>query len=185
PVEDEFPILYPVHEIGQIVLHGFAQITTQALGFCAQNEVGVHWLTNGGKYLGSWSSGAGSVQRRIRQYKALTDPGFCLTLAKQLTEARVRGQLSFLLRAARESGKAKSERVAESVSTIRKLLSPMSRARNIHSLRGYEGSIGAQYFKALPHLISEEAGEAMKPDGRSRRPPQDRCNALLSFGYAM
>jgi len=182
---EDVPMLYPVHEIGQVVLHGFAQITTQALGLCSQNEIGVHWLTNGGRYLGAWTGGAGTVQRRIRQYKALTDSDFCLQLAKRLAEARVRGQLSFLLRASRESGRGQAEQVVESIAVIRRLLGPMSRARNIHSLRGYEGSVGAQYFKALPHLISDEAGEAMKPDGRNRRPPRDRCNALLSFGYAL
>ncbi|HEX9005609.1 MAG TPA: type I-MYXAN CRISPR-associated endonuclease Cas1 [Blastocatellia bacterium] len=185
----EPPQLYPVQEVGQVVLHGFAQISTQALGFLAQHDIGVHWLTAGGRYLGAWTSGAGTVQRRIRQYKALTDAEFCLRLAKQLTESRVRGQLGFLIRASRESGRNedadKSEALAGSVSTIRKLLGPMARAKNIHSLRGYEGSIGAQYFKALPHLISAEAGEEMKPDGRSRRPPRDRANALLSFGYAL
>jgi CRISPR-associated protein Cas1 len=183
---------YPINEIGQVVLHGFAQISTQALGFCAQHNIGVHWLTTGGRYLGAWSSGTGTVQRRIRQYKALTDGAICLRLAKQLTEARVRGQLGFLIRASRESGRNtdvdKADALAGCISTIRKLLPAMARAKNIHSLRGYEGSIGAQYFKALPHLISSELGEAgerMKPDGRSRRPPRDRANALLSFGYAL
>ncbi len=182
---DELPMLYPVHEVGQVVLHGFAQITTQALGFCSQNEIAIHWVTNGGRYLGSWSSGAGSVQRRIRQYQALTSPDLCLQLAKRLVEARVRGQLSFLLRASREAEQDKTMAIAESIKTIRKLLSPMSRAENIHSLRGYEGSVGAQYFKALPYLISDEAGKEMKPDGRTRRPPRDRCNAMLSFGYSL
>ena len=101
----------------------------------------------------------------------------------------MRGQLSFLLRASRESAKevgetAKAE-VAAAISQIRRLLGPLGRAQNIHSLRGYEGSIGAQYFKALPHLIVDEAGAEMKPEGRNRRPPRDRCNALLSFGYAL
>ncbi len=186
---DDGPVLYPVHEVGQVVLHGFAQISTQALAFCTQQEIGVHWLTAGGRYLGSWSSGAGSVQRRIRQYQALTRVDFCLQLAKQLVESRVRGQLSFLLRASRESAKevgetAKTE-VTAAISQMRRLLGPLGRARNIHSLRGYEGSIGAQYFKALPHLIVDEAGAEMKPEGRNRRPPRDRCNALLSFGYAL
>lgn len=96
----------------------------------------------------------------------------------------MRGQLSFLLRASRESGR-EIEDVKHSISNIRKLLSPLNRAESIDSLRGYEGSVGASYFKALPHLVSDEAGEAMKPDGRNRRPPTDRCNALLSYGYAL
>jgi CRISPR-associated protein Cas1 len=182
--KDEPSQLHPVHEIGQVVLHGYAQISTQALRFCGQQEIGVHWVTTGGQYMGAWSSGTGSVQRRIRQYKALTDPALCLRLAAKLAEARARGQLSFLLRASREAGR-KSVEVREAISSIRKLLSPLSRAANIGSLRGYEGSIGAHYFRALPQLIVAEAGEEMKPDGRNRRPPKDRCNALLSFGYAL
>ena len=182
---DELPELYPVNEIGQVVLHGFAQITTQALGFCSQKEIGVHWLTYGGRYLGAWSSGAGSVQRRIRQYKALTDSDFCLSLARRLAEARVRSQLSHLLRASRDAGRGRIEAVIEAIVIIRRLLGPMSRARSIHSLRGYEGGIGAQYFKVLPYIITDEAGDAMKPDGRNRRPPRDRANALLSFGYSL
>jgi CRISPR-associated protein Cas1 len=175
---------YPVQEVGQVVLHGFSQITTQALRLCAEREVGVHWVTMGGRYMGAWMSGAGPVQRRIRQYKALTDATVCLRLARQLAHARVRGQLSVLLRASRETERA-TEAVKAAINGIRKLLRPLTRAESIDSLRGYEGSIGAQYFSALPDLIAPEVGPLMRPDGRSRRPPRDRCNALLSFGYAL
>lgn len=176
--------VYPVQEIGQVVIHGFAQITTQALRLCAERNLGVHWIGYGGRYMGAWTSGQGSVQRRIRQYKALTDAPFCLALAKRLVEAKVKMQLGFLLRASRETGREIAD-VQTSIANIRKLLSPLDRTENIDSLRGFEGSVGASYFKALPHLVSDEVGELMKPDGRSRRPPKDRCNALLSYGYAL
>jgi CRISP-associated protein Cas1 len=182
--ESEEKTAHPVQEIGQVVIHGFAQITTQALRLCAEREIGVHWLSYGGRYLGAWTSGRGSVQRRIRQYQALTDAKFCLLLARRLAEARVRGQLSSLLRAARDEGRA-TETVQKSIVEIRKLLSPLARADSIDSLRGFEGMIGAYYFRALPDLIVPEAGAAMKPQGRNRRPPKDRCNALLSYGYAL
>jgi CRISPR-associated protein Cas1 len=178
------PQRYPVQEIGQVVLHGFAQITTQALRLCAEREVGVHWVTMGGRYMGAWTAGAGPVQRRIRQYKALTDPAVCLRLAKQLAEARVRGQLSVLLRASRDVGRATAV-VKDAISGMRKLLRPLTHADSLESLRGYEGSIAAQYFGALPDLIAPEVSALMRPDGRNRRPPRDRCNALLSFGYAL
>lgn len=175
---------YPVQEIGQVVIHGFAQISTQALRLCADRNLGVHWISYGGRYMGAWSSGQGSVQRRIRQYQALTNPDFCLSLAKRLAEAKARGQLGFLLRASRESGREISD-VREAIAGIRKLLSPLNRTESADSLRGYEGSVGAAYFKALPHLVKTEIGDAMRPDGRNRRPPRDRCNALLSYGYAL
>lgn len=182
--ETEEKQAYPVQEIGQVVIHGLAQITTQALRLCAERNLGVHWIGYGGRYMGAWTSGQGSVQRRIRQYAALTDADFCLALAKRLVEAKIKIQLGFLLRASRETGR-EIEDVQASVSNIRKLLSPLHRTKSVDSLRGFEGMVGANYFKALPHLVSEEAGEAMKPDGRNRRPPKDRCNALLSYGYAL
>ncbi len=182
--ETEEKQVFPVQEVGQVVIHGFAQITTQALRLCAERNLGVHWVGYGGRYMGAWTSGQGSVQRRIRQYKALTDTDFRLALAKRLVEAKVKMQLGFLLRASRETGR-EIEDVKNSISNIRKLLSPLHRTENIDSLRGFEGMVGASYFKALPHLVSDEAGEAMKPDGRNRRPPKDRCNALLSYGYAL
>jgi CRISPR-associated protein Cas1 len=182
---DEEAKLYPVQEIASVVLHGFAQISTQALRFCAEREVGVHWLTGGGRYVGAWAAGAASVQRRVRQYKALTDDAFCRQLARRLAETRARGQLSFLLRASREGGSAEAAETAAFIAQIRKLLGPLSRAASLDSLRGYEGSIGAQYFAALPHLVTAEAGAQMRPDGRSRRPPRDRANTLLSYGYAL
>lgn len=184
PDEDEENKQYPAQEIGQIVLHGFAQISTQALRLCAEREISVHWVSCGGRYMGAWSLGAGSVQRRIRQYQALTDPAFCLALTKRLVTAKVRGQLSFLLRASRESGR-EIEDVRDAIANIRRLLSPLSRADNPDSLRGFEGMVGAAYFKALPHLVVAEAGDEMRPNGRNRRPPRDRCNALLSYGYAL
>lgn len=174
----------PIHEVGQVVIHGFAQITTQALRLCAEHDVAVHWVTSGGSYMGSWSAGAGSVQRRIRQYRALTDPEFCLRLSRRLAEARARGQLSFLLRASRDAGRNVAE-VRDAIGNIRRLLGPLVRTESIDSVRGYEGMIGAHYFSALPHLVSAEAGAAMKPGGRSRRPPRDRFNALISYGYGL
>ena len=176
--------LHPSREIGQIVLHGFAQISTQALRMCGQQEIGVHWITTGGRYSGAWVSGSGSVQRRVRQYRAFTNSDLCLALARRLAEARARGQLSFLLRASREN-KPPSPEIQNSIKSIRRLLSPMLRATSVDSLRGYEGSIGSYYFRALPDLIGQEVDEEMRPNGRSRRPPRDRCNALLSFGYAL
>ncbi|MGI8542459.1 MAG: type I-MYXAN CRISPR-associated endonuclease Cas1 [Aridibacter sp.] len=184
PDKDEKDKFHPSQEVGQIVLHGFSQISTQALRMCAEKNIGVHWVSYGGKYMGAWTSGSGSVQRRIRQYKALKDEVFCLGLTKRLVEAKVRGQLSFILRASREAGREIKD-VKEAISSIRKLLSPLSRADNTDSVRGYEGSVAASYFKALPHLVTDDASDAMKPDGRNRRPPKDRCNALLSYGYAL
>lgn len=175
---------HPVREIGQVVLHGFAQISTQALRLCADKEIAVHWLTQTGSYIGSFSSGAGSVQRRIRQYEALRDPAFCLGLTRRLVEAKILSQLRFLLRASRDRDRS-GLGIEQSIDGIRKLLPALRRAASADEMRGVEGKAGALYFEALPSLIDEEVDRRMVPDGRSRRPPRDRFNALLGFGYAL
>lgn len=175
---------YPVREIGQVVLHGFAQITTQALRLCADKDVAVHWVSQGGSYVGSFSSGAGSVQRRIRQYRALVNPELCLGLVRRLAEARIVSQLRFLLRSSRGQDRTGSG-IADSIAGIRKLLPGLKRAGSADEIRGVEGNAAALYFAALPGLLDDGVDEALKPNGRTRRPPRDRFNSLLGFGYAL
>jgi CRISPR-associated protein Cas1 len=163
---DEPTQLHPVHEIGQIVLHGFAQITTQALRLCAEQEIGVHWLTGGGRYMGAWSAGVGSVQRRIRQYRALTDPELCLRLARRLAEARARGQLSFLLRASREVGRDVPA-VKDAISGMRKLLSPLARGQ-----RRFAARLRRQHWRLLlQRLAAPRSARSRRSDAPRRAQP--------------
>ncbi len=173
----------PVREVGELVLHGGAQITTQAIHLCAQQEVGVHWVSGGGRYIGSIAAGASPVQRRIRQYEALREPGFCFKLARKLASARSASQLGFLLRASREKGRGAE--IDGALRGIRAALRSMNQAEGIDSLRGLEGDAGRLYFSGLPVLLKDEIDERLRFNGRNRRPPKDCFNALLSFGYAL
>src|SRR5262249_46024162 len=60
-------------EVSDITVHGFAQITTQALRLCADEEIPVHFVTQVGAHIGTFNGPSGGVQRRIRQYRGLTD----------------------------------------------------------------------------------------------------------------
>jgi CRISPR-associated protein Cas1 len=172
----------PVSTIGQIVLHGFAQISTQAIRLCADRDVGVHWVTGGGGYVGALTPGAGAVQRRLRQYAALSDSARCVGLAQRVVLAKVESQLRFLLRATR-GGERPSE-VEAAIGSIRRLLSRISKADSIEILLGFEGAAASAYFNAFPALLNGSVPEALRFEGRNRRPPRDPINALLSFGYA-
>lgn len=175
---------HPVREIGEIVVHGYAQVTTQALHLCAYNEVGVHWLTNGGRYVGGLTAGASPVQRRIRQYEALREPGLTFKLAKRLARARIESQLRFVLRASQGSDR-KATGLQAAVDGIRNALTGIGRIEGIDALRGCEGEAGRAYFSGLAHLLRPEIDERLKFSGRNRRPPRDCFNALLSFGYSL
>jgi len=97
--------------------------------------------------------------------------------------ARAEGQLKYLLRATR--GNTRPDKVVRALAVIRASLHGIAHAENRDSVRGFEGQAAKAYFSALPALLSAGVPDEMRPTGRSRRPPQDRFNALLSFGYAL
>jgi len=173
----------PAHQVGQLVLHSFSQISTQALHFCADQEIGVHFISGGGRYLGSFDARNGSIQHRIRQYAALTNSNTCLELARKLVICRAQGQRKFLMR-----GKGKTEvpdKLEKAIAQMKAVLKQVPKTESLESLLGFEGNLAALYFNALPCLISKEIEQELRFAGRNRRPPKDRFNALLSFGYAL
>jgi CRISP-associated protein Cas1 len=174
----------PAQQVGQIVLHSFSQISTQALHFCASKGIGVHFVSGGGRYIGSLDSHQGSIQRRLRQYTALSQPEFCLELARKLVSCRGQGQRKFLMRGKRGMNK-KSARLEKAVVQMNSLLKQIPKVQSLELLLGIEGKVAALYFSALPSLFSSEVPSELRFSGRNRRPPKDRFNALLSFGYAL
>lgn len=177
----------PISDVEQLVLHGFVQITTQAIRFCAEREVGVHWMTMAGAVIGSLAPAAAPAQRHLRQFTALADAGRALGLARRLVIAKLELQLRYLLRATRAAtvGSTRSPVVAGAAQRLRTSLRGASNAHDRQALLGHEGNGAAAYFEALPELIDADLREEFALDGRSRRPPRDRVNALLSFGYGM
>jgi CRISPR-associated protein Cas1 len=73
----------------------------------------------------------------------------------------------------------------QTIEQMQRLLRQVPQAGSIASLLGLEGNLAALYFEAQPHLLSNAADPAFQFSGRNRRPPKDRFNALLSFGYAL
>lgn len=175
---------HPSHEISAILLHGMSQISTQALRLCVERDIAVHWMGAGGQHLASLTSTTGQVQRRIRQYHALSDPQTRLRLAKQLVRAKVEGQHRYLLRATRGAEAARKE-VLPQLRAISAALAGAAQAEDPDSLRGNEGDAAFNYFSALRCAISDQVPASLRYAGRSRRPTIDRFSAILNFGYAL
>lgn len=175
---------FPIRDISSVVLHGNVQATTQAIHLAASHGIPIHWFTLGGKYISATASDAGGVQRRIRQFEALSDDRRRLALAKRLAMARVQGQLRYLLRGSR--GKAsRPPEMTGPLGEMRAAMRAIDTASSVNSVRGHEGSAGRAYFQALPLLLADHVSDDLRPKGRNRRPPRDRFNALLSFGYGL
>jgi CRISP-associated protein Cas1 len=171
-------------QIGQLVLHSFSQISTQALHFCVEQGIGVHFISGGGRYIGSFDSREGSIQRRIRQYEALTNPEICLELAKKLVNCRAQGQRKFLMRATRGI-KDVPPVLKDAIKQMQGVIKQVTQAKSLASLLGFEGNLAGLYFGALPSLIHANVAPELHFTNRNRRPPKDRFNCLISFGYAL
>ena len=184
PPDGAPPTKHPTREVDSLLIHGYAQVTTQALNLCVDRGIPVHWLTTSGKHTASLTATAGQVQRRVRQYRALSEESTCLRLAKALALAKVESQHRYLLRGSRGDEEARGAMLPDLV-PIRSALGSMDKAPDRDSLRGFEGSAAAAYFRGLTRLLSPNVPESLRYTTRSRRPPLDRFNALLGFGYGL
>ncbi len=184
PPDGEPPSKHAIRGLDSVLLHGHAQATTQALHLCVEREVPVHWLSASGRHVASLTATAGQVQRRVRQYRALADEATCLRLAKALVHAKVEGQHRYLLRGSRGDEPLR-EAMRGDLVPIRNALASVEAAPDRDALRGFEGSAAVGYFRGLARLLSPSVPEALRYSTRSRRPPLDRFNALLGFGYGM
>jgi CRISPR-associated protein Cas1 len=174
----------PVADVGHVVLHGMAQITTQAIRLCSERSIGVTWVTAGGTQVASLAPSAPAAQRHLRQFAALTQHEVALGLARRLVVAKLEAQLRYLLRGTRELD-TRPPQIESSCGTLRESLRRAAHAEDASSLLGYEGSGAAAYFEALPALLSGDLDARFRFDGRNRQPPKDRVNALLGYGYGM
>ncbi len=184
PPDGDPPTRHAIREIDSLLLHGQAQATTQALALCAERDVPVHWLTTSGHHTASLTTTAGRVQRRLRQYRALADEATCLRLARALAHAKVQGQHRYLLRGSRGDAASRDAMLPDLV-PIRSALASIEGAADRGSLRGLEGSAAVGYFRGLGKLLAPSVPESLRYSTRTRRPPLDRFNALLGFGYGL
>ena len=172
----------PVRTVRSVACHGYISVSAQALALCADHGIAVSWFSPSGHYRGSFHRDDDATQRRIRQYEALRQPGLALSLARKLVQARVEGQLRFLLRGTRGRDEARQQ-IEGPIRELRETLAVLGSIESPGSLLGHEGRGAAAYFRSLPALIRSDP--ALVPVGRSRRPPEDPFNALLSFGYSL
>src|SRR5439155_22130461 len=91
----------PIEDIDAVLIHGFGQMSTQALHLCSSRGVAVQWMTAGGRFIAGTSASPGRVQQRIRQYAALSRLDVRLELTLRLVHAKVETQVKYLLRATR------------------------------------------------------------------------------------
>ncbi|MBI6545334.1 MAG: CRISPR-associated endonuclease Cas1, partial [Cyanobacteria bacterium NC_groundwater_1444_Ag_S-0.65um_54_12] len=176
----------PSIEIGSVVLHGPVQISTQAIQRCVEKGIGIHWLTGSGRYVTGALPAFSVAHRRRTQYSALLDKTLCLDLARRLVMGKLAQQLGYLMRCRREHRQQLGEEaVRTAIERIRVGIKEISSTEGMDTLRGIEGMVARAYFAGIEAVIASGVPHSLRPHGRSKRPPRDPFNCLLSFGYSM
>lgn len=186
-VEREVRLRLPLHHVDTVVCFGNTGVTTPFIHRLADAGIALVFLDRNGRFKARVEgSVSGNVLLRQAQYMRAQDAGVCLEMARAFIAGKIRNSRQVLQRGARE---AKSEEEAALITRTADNLAASLRslpvAQDLDTVRGIEGEAARQYFGSINLLIRSEARAEFQMDGRSRRPPRDRVNALLSFLYAL
>jgi len=176
----------PVHTIGGIVCFGQISCSPFLLGHCAENHVGVSFMTENGRFLARVQGPvSGNVLLRREQYRRADDPAAMTAMARSILTAKIANSRMVLLRAVRDHGeKADAESLERACEKLSRILVRMNGTMTLEELRGLEGEAARAYFGAFNECITAER-DSFYFHERSRRPPLDNVNALLSFLYTL
>jgi len=176
----------PVHTLGGIVCFGRVMCSPFLMGFCAENKVGMSFLTENGRFLARVQGPvSGNVLLRREQYRRADSPEFSASMAKSVLVGKVSNSRTVLQRALRDHGdKIPQPDVERAVATLGGALRRLDAAKELDAVRGLEGETARCYFSVFDHLITSQK-DSFRFQGRNRRPPLDNVNCLLSFLYTV
>jgi CRISPR-associated protein Cas1 len=178
----------PLHMLDGIVTFGRPGASPAALAACVDAGITISFLEPNGRFLARVEGvRTGNVLLRRTQHRVADDPGRTAVIVRAVVTAKTANQRTVLRRALRDYADMKPEPAAALNAAERRLTDILRRtmaAAGVDELRGLEGEAAAVYFAVFRHLLRRDDDEFVFR-GRSRRPPLDRVNALLSFLYAM
>lgn len=177
----------PFHMLGALVVFGATYISPALIGACATAGITVTLLDRVGRFQARVEGPvAGNVLLRRAQYLASDRPE---DIVRGIVMAKVANQRAVLRRAVRDYGGEFGPTEAGQLSDVTDRLARIVRRVNmagldLEALRGAEGEAANLYFSVFDLLI-RSSDTALRFQGRSRRPPLDPINALLSFLYTL
>lgn len=184
-VNNEKVFQAPVHSIENIVCFGFKALSPQLMAFCAENNVGISYLSENGKFLARvYGAQKGNVLLRKAQYTIADNEQESLAIARPIIAAKVSNYRSLLQRHQRNHPEKSPSSLDSAITILGNRLGDIEKSLTLDGLRGYEGECANVYFSTLSALIIAQEND-FTFTSRSKRPPLDPANALLSFLYAI
>lgn len=176
----------PLHTLENIVIFSYKGATPALMGKCEEYGISICFFTPRGKYLASIGAAVkGNVHLRRTQYRYADDENTALNISKNMILGKLHNSRQVLLRATRDHPmQVNSESLLRSSDRISDYLRQVRNTDNKESLRGLEGLSASEYFNVFNELVLRQKDDFMFNE-RSRRPPLDRINAMLSFSYVL
>ena len=186
-VEHVKKLQVPLHHLGSVVCLGNIMLSPALMHRCADDGIGLVLLNNQGRFKARLEGPvSGNILLRQAQHRLALDEKFTLGIAQSAIAGKLRNGRQVLLRGAREAGDEQDcNALSAAAETLSNSLRNLPHAADLDVVRGIEGDAAKNYFAALPLLVKREFRDKFTMDGRTRRPPRDRFNALLSFLYSM
>ena len=182
----ELKLRVPVHTLEGLVCWGQVSCSPPLLGLCCEKGVGISFLTEQGRFIARVQGPvSGNVLLRRQQYRMADGGELALPMVRSIVTAKIANSRISLLRSARETGdEPRQALLREAANRLSWVGLDSAKAASVDEARGHEGLAGQVYFGVFDSMITGDC-EAFRFGGRSRRPPLDRTNALLSFVYAL
>lgn len=179
----------PLHMLDGVVSFGRPGASPALLAACAEAGITVSHLDPNGRFLARVEGPrTGNVLLRRAQFRAADTPERAVPIVRGIVAAKAANQRTVIRRALRDHGDSLPAAGREALDLAERRLTDVARrtlaAADVGLLRGLEGEAAQVYFGCFNHLL-RNVDPAFVFGGRSRRPPLDRINALLSFLYAM
>lgn len=185
-VEQKIKLRIPIHTIGGIVCFGNVLSSPFLLGFCAEKDVAVSFLSEHGRFLARVQGPvSGNVLLRREQFRRADNASASVHIARSVLIGKLSNCRTVLQRALRDHGdKIDKTSVQRAVNLISVALKRLPAESDLNTIRGVEGDTARVYFDVFDHLIVAQKDD-FTFNGRNRRPPLDNVNCLLSFLYTM
>lgn len=185
-VEDETRLRVPIHTLGGIVCFGRVSCSPHVMRLCAERSVLISFLSEHGRF---WARVQGPVRGNVllrrEQYRWADDDVRSTETARAIVTGKIANCRTVLLRALRDHAEAvDGADLRDAATKLASVADSLRRTNGLDALRGCEGDASRTYFAVFDHLILAQK-EHFFFRGRTRRPPLDRMNALLSFLYTL
>lgn len=176
----------PLHNLEGIVAFGYTGASPALMGECANRNISLCFLSPNGRFLARVTGRVyGNVTLRKEQYRISDDPDLSCKIAKNFIIGKVFNAKWIIERVAREHAlNVDYEKLKRVSARLQNFIELVRDSTSNEQLRGYEGEAASLYFSVFDDLILQQK-EHFYFNGRNKRPPMDRVNALLSFVYTL